>query len=107
MFLLLFAPPFLPGCGARRTPNLERIFAEARSRTGKRPLIVIPGILGSQLVNYETGEIVWPSAFRSSDDGLSLPIMPDLASSRDNLVARKIVDTLRLSRLIPEVYIYH
>ncbi|HEX8000676.1 MAG TPA: hypothetical protein VF528_20010 [Pyrinomonadaceae bacterium] len=88
-------------------PNLERIFAEARSRTGKRPLIIIPGILGSQLINYETGEIVWPSAFRSSDDGLSLPIMPDLASSRDNLVARKIVDTLRLSRLIPEVYVYH
>jgi pimeloyl-ACP methyl ester carboxylesterase len=105
--LLPFAFCLLTSCGARRTPNLERIFAEARSRTGKRPLIVIPGILGSQLVNYETGEVVWPSAFRSSDDGLSLPLSPDLAASRDNLVARKIVDTLRLSRLVPEVYIYH
>ncbi|HEY0404934.1 MAG TPA: hypothetical protein VGC89_04360 [Pyrinomonadaceae bacterium] len=105
--LLLAVAPLLSGCGARRTPNLERIFAVARSRTGKRPLIVIPGVLGSQLINYETGEIVWPSAFRSSDDGLSLPISPDLASNRDNLVARKIVDTLRLSRLVPEVYIYH
>jgi pimeloyl-ACP methyl ester carboxylesterase len=88
-------------------PNLDRVFAEARSRTGKRPLIVIPGILGSQLINYETGEVVWPSAFRSSADGLSLPISPDLQANRDNLVARKIVDTLRLSRLVPEVYIYH
>jgi pimeloyl-ACP methyl ester carboxylesterase len=105
--LLPFAFLLLASCGARRTPNLERIFAEARSRTGKRPLIVIPGVLGSQLVNYETGEIVWPSAFRSSDDGLSLPLSPDLSASRDNLVARKIVDTLRLSRLVPEVYIYH
>lgn len=106
-YLLPVALFLLSGCGARRTPNLERVFADARSRTGKRPLIVIPGILGSQLINYETGEIVWPSAFRSSDDGLSLPLTPDLRANRDNLVARKIVDTLRLSRLVPEVYIYH
>jgi pimeloyl-ACP methyl ester carboxylesterase len=105
--LLLAFASLLGGCGARRTPNLERIFAAARSQTGKRPLIVIPGVLGSQLINYETGEVVWPSAFRSADDGLSLPISPDLAANKDNLVARKIVDTMRLSRLVPEVYIYH
>src|SRR5215210_4935180 len=99
----------LSGCvgGARRQPNLERIFAEARARVGKRPLIVIPGVLGSQLVNYETGEVVWPSLFRSSDDGLSLPVTPDLARNRDNLVPRKIVDTARLAKLAPEVYVYH
>src|SRR4051812_4718382 len=77
--LLLACAPVLTGClTPRGKPNLERIFAEARTRTGKRPLIVIPGVLGSQLENYETGEIVWPSAFRSSDDGLSLPVSPDL-----------------------------
>jgi pimeloyl-ACP methyl ester carboxylesterase len=91
----------------RRKPNLERIFAEARARTGKRPLILIPGVLGSQLVNEKTGEVVWPSAFRSSDDGLSLPVSPDLARNRDNLSARKIIDTARLAKLAPEVYIYH
>ncbi|MGB7926061.1 MAG: hypothetical protein WCF57_22670 [Pyrinomonadaceae bacterium] len=99
--------PVLSSCGARRTPNLSRIFAEARNRKGKRPVIVIPGILGSQLVNEETGEVAWPSAFRASDDGLSLPMTPDLAQNTDKLVARKIVDTLRLSRLVPEVYVYH
>ncbi len=107
--LLLAVSLISSGCigGARRRPNLERIFAEARARTGKRPLIVIPGVLGSQLVNYETNEVVWPSLFRSSDDGLSLPVTPDLARNRDNLVARKIVDTARLARLTPEVYVYH
>ena len=107
--LLLALSPVLQGCigGARRRPNLERIFAEARARAGKRPLIVIPGVLGSQLVNYETSEVVWPSLFRSSDDGLSLPVTPDLERNRDNLVPRKIVDTARLARLTPEVYIYH
>jgi pimeloyl-ACP methyl ester carboxylesterase len=99
---------FLTGCGARRTPNLERIFREARTLKGKRPIIVIPGILGSQLVNEETGEIVWPSAFRSSKDGLSLPVSPDLATNQDSLVAKKIIDTARFARFLPaDVYIYH
>src|SRR4028118_1724072 len=74
------------GCGARRTPDLERIFAPARARRDKLPVIVIPGILGSQLMNRRTREVVWPSAFRSSTDGLSLPTTPDLASNRDELV---------------------
>ncbi len=97
----------LQGCGARRTPNLERVFAEARARTGKRPIIVIPGILGSQLVNRETGVVAWPSAFRVSDNDLRLPISPDLAANRDTLVASKILDTIKLARLVPEVYVYH
>ncbi|MBD0373226.1 MAG: hypothetical protein ICV60_20475 [Pyrinomonadaceae bacterium] len=99
--------PFLSGCGAHRKPNLERIFAAARQQTGKRPVIVIPGILGTELVNSETGEKVWPSIFRSSNDGLELPLGANLAANRDKLVPKNIVTTLRLSRLVPEVYIYH
>jgi len=95
------------GCGARRLPDLERIFAPARARTGKAPVIVIPGILGSQLINRRTREIVWPSAFRSSTDGLSLPTTPDLASNRDELVAERIVETAKLARLAPDIYVYY
>ena len=107
--LLLALSSLLTGCigGARRKPNLELIFAEARNKAGKRPLIIIPGVLGSQLVNYETNEVVWPSVFRSSVDGLSLPVSPDLRNNRDNLVPRKIVDTARLAKLTPQVYVYH
>lgn len=97
----------LSGCGARRLPDLERIFAPARERTGKAPVIVIPGILGSQLINRRTREIVWPSAFRSSTDGLSLPTTPDLAANRDELVAERIVETAKLARLAPEIYVYY
>src|SRR2546423_1799802 len=95
------------GCGARRTPNLERVFAGARGRKGKRPIIVIPGILGSRMVNRRTGEVVWPSAFRSSVDGLSLPATPELEANRDDLVASRIVETARLAKIAPEVYVYH
>lgn len=89
---------------AHRTPNLEAIFATARTRTGKRPVIVIPGILGTELINSKTGETVWPSAFRTSQEGL--PISPDLASNHDDLVPGKIVETVKLARLLPEVYVY-
>src|SRR3954462_7845265 len=95
------------GCGARRTPNLARIFEAARERRGKRPLIGIPGILGSRIVNRRTGEVVWPSAFRSDVDGLSLPTTPDLVANRDELVAARIVETAKLAKLAPEVYVYH
>jgi len=67
-------------------------------------VIVIPGILGSELINPKTGETVWPSAFRTSQEGL--PISPDLASNRDDLVPGKIIETVRLARVLPEVYVY-
>jgi pimeloyl-ACP methyl ester carboxylesterase len=93
------------GCiSARQTPNLEQIFASARARTGKRPVIVIPGILGTELINSKTGETVWPSAFRTSHDGL--PISPNLEANRDDLVPGKILETVRLARILPEVYVY-
>lgn len=94
-------------CGARRTPDLARVFAGARERKGKRPVIVIPGVLGSSIVNSRTGEVVWPSVFRSDVDGLSLPATPDLAGNRDGLVAARIVEAARLARVAPEVYVYH
>jgi pimeloyl-ACP methyl ester carboxylesterase len=107
VFLIIAQAIIMPGCGARRTPDLERIFAPARARKDKPPVIVIPGILGSQLMNRRTREVVWPSAFRSSTDGLSLPTLPDLASNRDELVAERIVETAKLARLAPEIYVYY
>ena len=89
---------------ARRTPNLEHIFASARTRTGKRPVIVIPGILGSELINSKTGQTIWPSAFRASTEGL--PINPNLEANRDDLVPGKILETVRLAKILPEVYVY-
>src|ERR1044072_4682832 len=98
----------LAGCGARRTPDLGRIFAGVRERKGKRPVIVIPGILGSRLAHRRTGEAGPSSVFRSDGDGLSLPTTPDLASNRDELVAARIVESARLAgKFGPEVYVYH
>ena len=96
------------GCGARRTPDLKLVFASARALKGKPPVIVIPGILGSRIVNRRTGEVVWPSVFRSDVDGLSLPMTPNLEANRDELVAVHIVEAAKLGgKFGPEVYVYH
>jgi pimeloyl-ACP methyl ester carboxylesterase len=67
-------------------------------------VIVIPGILGTELLNPKTGETVWPSAFRTAQEGL--PISPNLAANRDDLMPGKIIETVKLARLLPEVYVY-
>jgi pimeloyl-ACP methyl ester carboxylesterase len=104
--LVALVLPAVACISPKRTPNIERIFADARLRKGKRPIIVIPGILGSQLINSRTGETVWPSVLRSEGDGSSLPMSPDLAANRDAVVPGKIIETLRLARILPEVYVY-
>ena len=67
-------------------------------------MIVIPGILGTELINSKTGETVWPSAFRTEQEGL--PISPNLDANRDDLVPGKMLETVRLARVLPEIYVY-
>jgi pimeloyl-ACP methyl ester carboxylesterase len=89
-----------------QTPNLPRIFGPARESTGKTPIIVIPGILGSQIVNSKTGEVAWPSSDRSEIDDLDLPVGTDFESNRDDLEASGILNVTKLSLLLPEVRVY-
>ena len=63
---------------------------------GKPPVIVIPGLTGSELVSTKNGSVVWFKVRRSKTDDLSLPISPNLAANRDSLDARDILRTVRL-----------
>lgn len=105
--VMLCSLALMPSCATRRKPNLARIFPLARVGIGKRPVIVIPGLLGSELVNQRTGEIVWPALLRSSDDELDLPVSPDLAANRDGLRAGKIIDKARFMRILPKTSVFH
>jgi pimeloyl-ACP methyl ester carboxylesterase len=106
VLLLLGLAPGAACIKPRRTPDLPVIFNRAKNRTGKTPIIVVPGILGSQIVNGQTREVVWPSTDRSKVDDIDLPISPDFAANRDALVARDILDSTKLSILLPEVKVY-
>jgi len=72
---------------------------------GKAPIIFIPGLTGSQLINSKTGSIVWFKTRRSKTDDLRLPIGPDLKANRDSLVPGDILRDAK-STVFPRVDIY-
>ncbi len=90
---------------AQSHPDLGALYKEAATRKGKRPIIIIPGILGSELVNERTGEKVWFRLSRSKDDDLRLPIAADTLLSRDNLVPGDIVRKLDIP-VLSDVEVY-
>ncbi|HVF29531.1 MAG TPA: hypothetical protein VNA22_01125 [Pyrinomonadaceae bacterium] len=74
--------------------------------SGKAPIIVIPGLTGSNLVNSKTGEEVWFKAKRAKDDDLRLPISPNLARNRDNLTVKDIIRKVEFFKVLPEIEVY-
>src|SRR5215210_5986779 len=72
--------------------------AVAQSGSGKRPIIIIPGITGSQIVSGETGKTVWFSFGFSRDepDDLRLPMSPNLRQNTDTLIAKHIIREVKL-----------
>ncbi len=78
----------------------------AAQTTGKRPVIIIPGISGSQLVNPATGKTVWFSVRRDKEDDLRLPMTsPILAKNRDTLEVKDIIREVELP-VLPDVEVY-
>ncbi len=88
-------------------PNLPRIYAPTVARReGKPPIIFIPGILGSRLVNRRTGEVVWPDLLVDGDE-IALPISsPVLAQNADDLVATEVIEDVKVNALIPQISVY-
>src|SRR5215210_4693518 len=72
---------------------------------GKTPIIFIPGLTGSELVNSRTGSKVWFKTRRVKTDDLRLPIGPNLAANRDSLVPGDILRNPK-STILPRVDIY-
>jgi pimeloyl-ACP methyl ester carboxylesterase len=107
--LLVMAPAAaLTGCQKPAIqPNLpQAYFPLNAARRGKPPIIFIPGILGSSLVNRRTGHTVWPDLMVDSD-AIALPISsPVLSQNTDEIVAEEVVENAKVSALIPEISIY-
>ncbi|MFH4134877.1 hypothetical protein WAI79_20935, partial [Acinetobacter baumannii] len=76
------------------------------TRAKRQPIIIIPGLTGSELVNRETGELVWFRVSRSKNDDVRLPVSPSLSRNRDLLVARDIIRGIKIVSFLPEVEIY-
>lgn len=81
------------------------IAAAAAAAQDRPPVIVIPGLTGSELINQKTGEVVWFKAPRSKDDDLRLPITLDPRKAGDNLVAGDILRKVKFG-IFPSVDVY-
>jgi pimeloyl-ACP methyl ester carboxylesterase len=79
--------------------------AVTASAQGKNPVIIIPGIIGSELINGKNGEVVWFRSQRAKEDDLRLPISPNLARNRDSLQAKDVLRTVKIG-IFPKADIY-
>lgn len=86
--ILLLLATAMAGCTASRMPDLTHVY-QAHAVTGDRvPVIIIPGMLGSRLVDRETGVEAWPGTTRklltSGYPELALEIDPGTLEPRDD-----------------------
>lgn len=72
---------------------------------GKNPLILIPGLSGSELRDAETKERVWFKTFRSRSEDLRLPLQADSTKMRDRLIATDVLREVKIG-FFPGVDIY-
>jgi len=92
-------------------PQLGRIYSRAAQAVDghRNPIIVIPGILGSKLVDSKTKKVAWGTVRLSESRifpggqsvDLALPMRSgvQLNSLRDNIIAAEILDDLELNVL--------
>ncbi len=73
---------------------------------GRLPVILIPGLIGSELVNKSTNKTIWFDLTRAKDDDLRLPISPNLKANRDNLVPGDILREVQFIKFTPKVEVY-
>jgi pimeloyl-ACP methyl ester carboxylesterase len=75
-------------------------------RGPKVPVIIIPGITGSNLYNKKTNKEAWFKLTRPKDDDIRLPMSPNLAANRDLLETRDIIRSVKIASFLPEIEIY-
>ncbi len=107
--LLLLVALSSVACLKANKPTLPKIFPAPQqvAPKNKPPIIIIPGILGSELVNQRTQKTLWPELFPDDRDALALPIESEtLAENRDELIAPRVLQSANLGRLIPLIGVY-
>lgn len=72
---------------------------------GGNPVIIIPGLTGSELINKQTGKTVWFRISKSKTDDLRLPISTNLARVHDSLVPGDILRGVKIG-ILPKYDVY-
>lgn len=72
----------------------------------KNPMILVPGLTGSELRDKVTKEKIWIKAFKSEkSDDIRLPIATDITTMGDNLVAGDVIRSVQVAGVnVRDVY---
>lgn len=90
---------------ALRTSILLAVLSVSLVGQGKNPIILIPGLSGSELIDKKTGERIWFKTFRSKSEDLRLPVSADLENIRDNIVPGDILRGVKIGPIpVTDVY---
>ena len=112
--IFLISILFFEGCAPMPTRrDFRRMFSAYSSRIHENPIIIVPGILGSRLVDVKTKKTIWgslklkPVRFLSNHDNGVLPIdkLP-LSRNVDNVRSQGIVDELDAPLKIIQFTVY-
>ncbi len=72
---------------------------------GKNPVILIPGLSGSELRHKITNDRVWFKTIKSKSEDLRLPIFADPTKGRDELVATDVLRSVKIG-IFPVTDVY-
>lgn len=108
IFCLIFLNFLLIGQNVSAQDNKDNKpeLIQINSQKGKAPIIIIPGLIGSELINKNTNETVWFKLTQSKDDDVRLPISTDLTKCQDNLIAGDILRSVKYLKFLPETEVY-
>lgn len=90
---------------ASRIGVIILLFAVSLLAQGKNPMILIPGLSGSELRNAETKERVWFKTFKSKSEDLRLPLLADPTKMGDKLIATDVLREVKIG-IFPGVDVY-
>ena len=72
---------------------------------GKNPLILVPGLSGSELINKKTGEKIWFRAIKSKSEDLRLPLATNIDKVRDDIIPGDVLRTVKIGPVtVADVY---
>ncbi len=108
----IFFLALLPACGpAQHVPDLGNLYNELAMHEDphRNPIIVIPGVLGSKLVDQDSGDIVWGAFGLGQVDPntskgarlVALPMAPGqpLRELHDNVQSAGALDRININFL--------
>lgn len=81
------------------------LFSISAFSQGRNPVILVPGLTGSELRHKETDERIWFRALKPKSEDIRLPVTSNFRESRDDLVRGDILREVKVgSFAVTDVY---